>query len=369
MPDGFRNRAFALAALVGSGGLACVELRTAPIEGTLDAGPAHAAASSPVPSSVPPLSVDPRTARLVQVEDLPAVDYRAVKAFSPSRAVIVGDETILDWRGGTDWTITPVSGALLTSVWGDETVTFAVGTLKDTNTGVIMIKSPKGPRWYQMANVPHGLRAVWGMDDFRVAAGNDGALYFGVGDLPFGKGVQWDRVDGTPAIPFAPIIGGVGGNSARHVVATLGFGGFMSYDGSAWRGYRHGVDLTRSFRSVWGLPGDELNVVIGANYYGLWRFRGSRDSSGAPIPTLQLDEQRDDPALANCFINAMWGQYIDRIIAVGTAGRFMVHQENVPPQVLGTHAGASDLWGVSGTSEEDLWVVGDRGTVLHGPLD
>jgi hypothetical protein len=343
----------------------CNDFRDAP------AGP-DAAASTPMGSSDAAVTsatpIDPRATGLALVGDLPPVDYRGVAVFSRSKVIVVGDETILDWNGSA-WQHTHVGGVDLGGAWTNGVISYAVGTLKQTNTGVFMLRTAKTGRWIQLATVPHGLRSVWGDDDFRVAVGHDGVAYFGVEDVPFKNGVQHDPFDGVPRTLFSPLITAVGGNSRKHVIAVGGAGGWFGYDGAAWKGYAQKVDATRTFRSVWGPPGDSLDVIIGSNYYGLWRFRGTQDQNGERLPASLLNEERDDPIRGSQYINGIWGESTSRFLAVGTSGRVMKHEEGAPPSVIATAAGAHDLWGVAGTGWDDLWIVGDAGVVLHGSLD
>ena len=314
---------------------------------------------------------DERAKGLLQVPDLPMVNYRGVWAVSPNRVAIVGDETILDYVDGS-WNVTVVGGSELHGVWGDGEYMYAVGTFKQTNTGVIMLKTRKDRTWVQLATVPHGLRSVWGEGTFRMASGHDGVAYFGYERSPFKEGVQNDPIAGAPNTLFAPIMSSVGGNSRSHVIAAAGPGGWFGYDGKNWKAFAANVDKTRSFRSVWGPPGDALDVIIGANYYGLWRFKGAKDANGKPIPTSILHEERSDPLRANQFINGIWGASQRDFLAVGTGGRLIVFREKPDSDgvsILKTAAGARDLWSISGTNVSDVWIVGDDGVVLHGAVE
>jgi hypothetical protein len=346
---------------------ACADLRSSPVPETRDA-----AASSPptaADDSAEASAPAPKYSLLPVAEKLPLTTYRAVFAVARDRVIVVGDETLLDWDGYR-WTATIVSGVEFSGVWADDTLAYAVGTMRGTNRGLIYIRGPK-TNWIEFASVEFGLRSIWGSERFRIATGNDGAAYFGFEPVPFKNAVKHERPPTAPPTLFAPILSQVGGNSAKHVIAAGGVGAFYGYDGATWKEYTENVDTTRVFRSVWGPPSSELDVFLGANYYGLWRFRGTKDPvTGERRPADIVHEERDEVIRANQSVNGIWGLDADRIVAVGTGGRLMTcNPATMITRIVPTPAGAYDLWGISGTAADDVWVVGDAGIVLHGSIE
>ena len=311
---------------------------------------------------------DSPLAALIPPDDtLPKVTYRAVTAVSASQVFIVGDETIVEFNG-TKWSVVPVGGTELYGVWADENDAWAVGMVKNTNTGVFMHR--EGGRWIQFANVPHGLRAIYGSGSFRMATGNDGAVYFGTLPKPFANGAQHERAPDVPETVASPILASVAGNSPTNVIVTGDVGVNYRYkpDGT-WATLVDATDRTRAYRAAFALPGEALDVILGGNYYGLWRYRGQTDTEGNRIPMDMLFEERESPFSAREYITSVWGPSMDHFVAVGTSGRFMVSQAGKPITVLPTRAGSRDLYGVSGTSLRDVWVVGADGVILHGSAD
>lgn len=342
---------------------ACTSFRTEPPAGSgaPDASPSPVALDQATPDAVAPASpLKPVTG------DLPKVDYHGVSAVSPTRVFIVGDEMLLDWDG-KDWNVTRSGGTTFYGVYADADSAYAVGTRKNTNTGVMYYQAKTTARWIELATVAHGLHAMWGSGQSRVAAGNDGAIYYGQEPQPFKSAIQVDKFAGVPDTLFSPQIGGVGGNSPNRVVAAAGPGGWAGFDGVQWKAFGH-PDPSISFRSVWGPPGDHLDVIIGGNYYSLWGFRGARNDAGERIPTSLLSQERDDVLDGAHFINGIWGESTRHFVAVGSSGRVMVFTQGELPNIIATSAGARDLWGVSGTDFADVWVVGDDGLILHGSL-
>lgn len=363
-----------LSALAGCGALLGVDFDNA--HPALDASVADEAAADVADASqamdVPDATgVVGAAAKLLQrPEALPRVAYRAVHAISRSHVLIAGDETIVELVGGR-FQITHVNGVELTGVWGDDEVGYAVGTYKGTNTGTIRMRRRSATAWTDLGSLQHGLRAVWGSGTFRVASGNDGAVYYGHEPDPFVTGMQLSPLPGVPSTIFSPILSGIGGNSPDLVLVAAGAGGWYRFDGTNWlKGVLSG-DLTRVYRSVWGRPGTALDVFIGGNYELVMRFPNFDAGVDADYDAASAElfhEERDDVTSGSRFVNSIWGESGAAIVAVGTTGRFMVSKgrglETYP-----TVAGSRDLWGVSGTSFDDVWIVGDDGVILHGPVD
>ena len=358
--------AFAIASLG-----ACGQIRSGPPEG------ASAAPDSGISTTTNnSVSGDQALKLAPAATDFPNASYRAVHAVSKNRVFVVGDESILEWDGKT-WTKTTVGGVELNGVWGNETWALAVGSFKNSNRGVAMLRAPN--RWVQFATVEHGLRSVWGSgtgdDDRVVVVGNDGATYFGNPTRPMEKGVQQDVPADTPQALtqtlFFPVMAAVGGNSPNHVVVAGPVGTFYKDDGTNWKGEVQKIDPTRTYSAVWGPLGKAFDVVLGANYYGLWYFAGTDTSAETGKPgsmLLMLNEERDDIQRAQQYIYGIWGESTSRFLAVGSSGRVMLFEGKEKPRIMDSPAGGHDLRGISGTGWDDLWVVGDDGIVLHGSL-
>jgi hypothetical protein len=350
----------ACTAVIASG---CAELRRADVsvssEGGADSDPDAGAADAPTDGAV--LDLAPPSD-----DTLPKVTYRAVSAVAPDRVFIVGDETILEFVG-TKWRYVPVGGVELHGVWADADDAWAVGFQKNTNTGVIMHRDKA--TWIQFATVPHGLRSIYGSGAFRMATGNDGAVYYGTLPTPFENGSQLERAPEIAETLFSPILSGVGGNSPDKLVVAGGVGAFYRYEGGEiWSTAVDPTDRSRAYRCVLGAPNPALDVVLGANYYGLWHYRGPTDAEGHRIPTEMLYEDRDSITSSEKSITSIWGTGVERFVAVGTAGRFITFEYGKTAKVLATPAGSRDLNGVSGTSFDDVWVVGAEGLILHGAV-
>jgi hypothetical protein len=364
-------------AFAGAGALGCAELREGPgAPLALDGGDGAAPdASEPEEAGGGPTALDMHA--IPSPDEIPKVDYRAVYAEARDAVYVVGDETILTWDGAT-WSRTPVGGVELSGVWASGPLALAVGTFKGTNRGVAMIRSSDGS-WVQFASVPHGLRSVFGSGhgpaDRVIVVGNDGAMYYGDPDVPMGNGVQIAAPEGTPAAftesLFFPVLPAVGGNAPDRLLAAGPVGALYAFDGTQWHAYAQHVDYTRTFSAVWGPLGGQWDLIVGANYYGLWKFTGGakNPATGDLAKLTMLNEERSDDVLrAQQFIYGVWGESTHRFIAVGSTGRVMLFDDGKPNRVLPSPVGARDLRAISATAMDDVWMVGDDGIVLHGAV-
>jgi hypothetical protein len=252
------------------------------------------------------------------------------------------------------------SGVDLASVWGASArEVYAVGTVKNTNRGMIFRKTTD--IWVEFGTAPHGLRAVWGVGDTRYAGGNDGALYSGPSAAPFSTGVQVEKAPNVPDTLFAPIIHSIGGNNAQAVMLAGDIDTTFFFDGT-WHTYLDPIDRTRAFRAIFGAPGPSLEIYEGANYFGLWRFTGSQNG------VIQLNEEKDLPQNVDRSIWSIWGPNTDKIIAVGDGGRIMTFDKASQKVTIIPSPTGRNLYGVWGSSLDDVWIVGEGNIVLRGPL-
>lgn len=356
--------AFSVAVLAGAAlvALACSDFRRTPIAGD-DAGSGDAqvdgTAESGSDAGASPFSI--------VYEDDDAGALRAVWAASPSDVFAVGDDGMIrEMVAGTWYTPIIGQGFDLTGVWGaSASDVWAAGTLRNTDTGIILHR--QNGMWVEFASVPHGLRTVWGVGDTRYATGNDGVIYSGPAAKPFSSGIQVPPNANVLATTFAPILYSIGGNSPSNVMVAADVDTTLYWDGTEWHDYEDPIDRTRTFRAIFGAPNAAPDagpdLYEGANYYGLWHFTGAKN------PVLQLNEERDSPQKFNRYIWSIWGVSSDRIVCVGDAGRIMTYAEAPMMQVSIVPApNSKNLYGVFGTSWDDVWIVGDNALLMHGSL-
>jgi len=349
--------------------VSCSELRVADVleveSGTaLPALPADNAADTPdaagQDAGVPRVNLD-----LVD-ENLPKTTYRGVHVVSKDRVIIVGDEAVVE-LDGSKWSVTTFGGIDIYGVWANESEAWAVGVVKQSSRGAILKKI--NGRWIWLTTTEFGLHSVFGIGKYRFAAGDNGAVYHGEMPEPFASGTQIVPASEDPNLERYPLISSIGGNSGKHIVLAGQLGGFFLYEDGRFPLMKTSTDSSRDFRTVFAPPGDSYDVLLGANYYGVWRFSGSKDDAGAPKPMLMLNEDRSSPVRAAQYVLGIWGPNNDDVVAVGTSGYLARIRPGPPSPAFATRGGANDLRAVSGTSMRDVWVVGDEGTVLHGSLE
>jgi hypothetical protein len=127
-----------------------------------------------------------------------------------------------------------------------------------------------------------------------------------------------------------------------------------------WHAFEDPVVRTRAFRAMWGAPGSAISLYEGANYYGLWHFTSARD------PVIQLNEEQDAPEKFDRSIRSIWGPDDQHIVAVGDAGRIMTYDATTEQVSVRASPTTRSLYGVWGSSLDDVWIVGEGGLVLRG---
>jgi hypothetical protein len=130
------------------------------------------------------------------------------------------------------------------------------------------------------------------------------------------------------------------------------------------------VDTTIVFDSVWAPPGSSNDYFFGTNYFGVVWLTADAPPPGANMIADQLYTlYRDDSpqGAQNLFIHGIWGTGA-KVLFVGDQGRiyrFDAGLNDVSP-VPSPATGA--LWGVWGSSESDVWIVGENEVILHGSI-
>jgi len=252
------------------------------------------------------------------------------------------------------------SGNDLYGIWGaaaDDLWT--VGTNRVTKGGVLFHKT--SDTWVQYGTTKYGLRSVWGTGDQRYAVGLSGAVYNGSAAAPFATGMQIDPNPTIPATPDAPILYSVSGNHAMAVMLAGDVDSTFFFD-TRWHAYTDPVDRTRAFHAMWGAPGDSVSIYQGANYFGLWHF------TSASEPVYMLNEEKDQPENFGRGIWSIWGLEDQHIVAVGDQGRIMTYDGVTQEVKVRASPTTLSLYGVWGSSFDDIWIVGDGGLVLRGRI-
>jgi hypothetical protein len=207
--------------------------------------------------------------------------------------------------------------------------------------------SPPGSGW------PGDEKMVWKVD-YQLAGtslhsiwGSSGQNIFVVGDsgtiLHF-NGISWESV----ASGGGEALYGVWGSSATDVFAVGANGLIQHFNGTGWR------------RIDTGLPATVLS--------GVWRNTGSRAYvSGSEVSILSSPAESpwqimlQQPNYSD--FRGIWGSSDANIFAVGEYGTIFRYDGAAwRPMASGT---VNTLYGIWGSSAEDIFAVGDQGTILH----
>ena len=260
------------------------------------------------------------------------------------------------------------TGALMAKVWGRApNDVYAVGVLGEAARGILMHYDGTG--WIQEREFDDGLTAVWGTKDFVLIAGLNGKIYKKTATKDWYLLVTLEKNPFATPEPsvypddaFAPVVDALWGNDATHFGAACDLDTTVFYrDPSMWVPEYDPVNRKRRFRSIWGPPGSSYNFFIGANYNGVWLVQNDITLS------LSLHEERDTPDRVNQAVWGIWGTATDNVLFVGDRGRIMSWHgmDDVTIVPSPTTAGLSAVWG---SSANDVWIVGDDMTILHGSM-
>jgi hypothetical protein len=256
----------------------------------------------------------------------------------------------------------------LYAVWGSSaTDVYVVG-----DSGAIYHSAGDGNWTFHSTGSSYTLYGVWGSsanDVYTVSSG--GEIYHSV------NGGPWGLV--ATGIPSVPALYGIWGSGPNDVWA-VGTAGYVHYNG-AWSKTDVGAD---TLKAAWG---NGTSVWIGGDNGGLYRVTGT----SAPVAESATPDD----------INGIWGTGGD--IFLVTQGGAILHSvgdgtwttsytqsfeldgiwgsslNNVQVVGFGTHlVGTGGVfaddpivsptgfqWAVWGSSANDMYIVGDRGTILH----
>ncbi len=257
----------------------------------------------------------------------------------------------------------------LWSIWGADTDNvFAVG-----NSGTVLHYD--GLSWQQQAGGdPWNLLGIHGANaDDIVMVGQTGLLVHSK------AGTSWQEEEsGT-----VKDVSRVWGVSPDSYVAVGAAGTLLVYEFGAWQD--GGVITDASLNNVIGFAPNDYYVVgeggIILHYDGLWWQQietgdprpyfgiwGDDAQSMLTIVGHQVVLKGSANALEEEYVpvtntwTGVWGKGVHRFV-VGFGGKVMYHNGiKWKEQDTGTGAGLMDVWGFS---EEDVWAVGEAGTLLH----
>ena len=341
----------------------------------------------------------------------PSWEFSSIWASSTSDiyCVVVGDLDHLDSSvlhyDGSSWTTAMNQVSTLWSVWGSSsTDVFVVGdgsTIRHFD-GVSWSRMNSGSESPEWPAAPLSGRAIWGsssQDVFVVGGGSrwySDTWYDGQGSLLLHyDGTEWRPQATSVALPYLIALAGVGGTSATNVYFIGGYStnseadpAIRLFDGSSF-GPLKGASSEYHFTDVWatadavfavqggngevyrfepslaGLPGkagiewascvwaassSNAFAAGGGGYDGrFYHYDGSTWSSMTTGTTSYLSD--------------IWGSSDTDIFAVGEAGT-VCHYDGSKWAVMPTETN-NNLLGVWGSSSTDVYAVGDSGTILH----
>jgi hypothetical protein len=287
---------------------------------------------------------------------------RAVWGSGPDDVHAVGDDgTIFDWDGTQWYRVVVGQGYQLSGVWGSsKSDVWAAGKIALNGRGILFHKT--ADLWVEFGSTPLALKSVWGVDELRWAVGVQGGIFSGDTSAPFSMGMQALPNPNIPTTVDSPINWSIGGNSRSSVMIAADVDTTFFWDGTMWHDYEDPIDRTRTYRAIFGVPSATTDLWWGANYFGLWHFTGAANA------VVQFNEERDRSEDAARFVWSIWSPDGARLVAVGDEGRIMTFDAATMAVTRRPSPTTRSLYGVWGSSFDDLYIVGEGGLLLHGAL-
>ncbi|MFO0578302.1 MAG: hypothetical protein U1A78_30215 [Polyangia bacterium] len=272
---------------------------------------------------------------------------------SPTDGWAVGDSgTLLKISGGQLQPQVSPTRSTLYSVWGtDANNVFAVG---DRAT----VLRWDGAKWAQlpitdntgMSVKPSGLYSVWG------AGRNDVWIAGAAGVILHWDGTSVSRVANTQQT----LLHSIWGASASSVYAAGANGTILRWDGTRWAAFASMT--TENLTTIWGTA--DNNLYVGAQSGVIRRWNGTTWSIVNPF--------------ANYSIYAIWGTDANNVFAVGDVfftdpalkdatkrqATFLKWDGSKFVALDATNAPKVAMFGLHGTSAQNLTAVGASGTVV-----
>jgi hypothetical protein len=311
----------------------------------------------------------------------------AVYAADSQHAYAVGTNGLhYDLVGGKWIRSQAVLGRDYYGIWGQSALdVYCVGVDRNANppTGVVQSRDAVG--WHDEYLPPTPVYGVWGTgppaSQYVIAVGTAGNVYSKhVGVLPWGTffGTPLEPNTSVPTTPDSPVLLSVSGVDVGDFYIAAGRDTLYVTQESTSSVYllSPGVDTSISFQKVWQAPVAKPSAFFGTNYFGIaWLTGATIDAStftdadptgeGIHLYTVAMDQSQPDND--KLFIRGIWGDSAEALF-VGDQGRlysFSPGDQNAAR--IPSPTGAA-LWGVSGSGADDVWIVGEHETILHGSL-
>jgi photosystem II stability/assembly factor-like uncharacterized protein len=255
----------------------------------------------------------------------------------------VADDTSTD----TSDVSTPTSDWTLRSI-GDEGVLtdiFALSTTEAYAVGSSRILRYNGIYWASYGDLEGAqLHGVWSSPELTVVVGEGGMIaHRGENEL------TWTIVE----VPTDADLYGVFGRAKNDIWAVGSSTTILHYDGTAWESVNTGS--TTVLRSVWARAGSEGNA-------GVWAV-GSNGRLVRYSGDTWVSEQISS---SDVTLNDIWGSG-EALFAVGTDGTISMRatDQSVWKGQPSNDPNQRDLHAIAGLSHEDLFLVGDSGTIIQ----
>jgi len=292
-------------------------------------------------SSEPPAPVDAGTDTTTDSSSLDALEDSSPSDVVPEdvSADAVSDSGDTSTVPTSDWTLRSI---------GDEGVLqdiFALSTTEAYAVGGSRIIRYNGAYWAAYGDLEGAqLHGVWASPELVVVVGDNGLVaHRGVNDL------TWTIAE----VPTDANLYGVFARSETDIWVVGDKTTILNFDGDAWTVLNEGS--TTVLRSVWTRPGSEGNA-------GVW----AAGSQGRLVRYSGDTWVSEQISASNVTLNDIWGSG-EALFAVGTEGTISMraNDQSVWKGQPSNDPKKRDLHAIAGFSHEELFVVGDAGTIIE----
>jgi hypothetical protein len=255
-------------------------------------------------------------------------------------------------------------------VWGvSATEVYLVGQSRTNGSGVL--ERWDGTGWADEYLPPAGLYGLWGDQSVILAVGAGGQIHGKKrGTKDWGVRQTLDPNPDVMVTPDSPILWAVAGNSVDDIAIAADVDRVFHNVGMIFEFLDPDVDRTLTFRTVFATPNMTTNFFFGTNYLGVTWLNSAPPVDLGHVAGDMFTLMRDETPMGadGLFIRGIWGTQT-KVLFVGDAARIYYFDAGNPDQLRTVPSpSVVSLYSVWGSSENDVWIVGERETILHGKM-
>ncbi|MGD9143833.1 MAG: hypothetical protein PVG61_08300 [Dehalococcoidia bacterium] len=241
--------------------------------------------------------------------------------------------TILHYDGKTWKQMNSGTNVDLVGVWGSSsTDVYAVG-----DEGVILHYD--GNTWSRMdIGITDDLMSVWGASPSDIFI-----TFWGPGSILHFNGEKWETMQTPLDLPLHK----VWGTSSTDIFTVGRYYSVIHYDGQTWDIMTKDSDSFGALVAIWG--SSSTDIYAGGSQGELKHYDGEK---WRQIPNYEFD-----------YIFDIWGNSPNNVFVLD--GAEVLHYDGKKWNKLDISVNGEDLYGIWGSSDTEIFIVGEDGIILH----